>query len=61
MANIERDVIKDILVKEGPLTKEDVIDRVLKERFLKKNTILVNLQNAKYFKKMSDGRYTVAK
>jgi hypothetical protein len=58
---IVRDVIKDILVKEGPLTKEDVIDRVLKERFLKKNTILVNLQNAKYFKKMSDGRYTVAK
>lgn len=58
---IVRDVIKEILVKEGPLSKEDVIDRVLKERFLKKNTILVNLQNAKYFKKMSDGRYTVAK
>ncbi len=58
---IVRDVIKDILVKEGPMTKEEVIDRVLKERFLKKNTILVNLQNAKYFKKMSDGRYTVAK
>ena len=58
---IVRDVIKDILVKGGPMTKEEVIDRVLKERFLKKNTILVNLQNAKYFKKMSDGRYTVAK
>ncbi len=58
---IVRDVIKEILVKEGPLTKEDVIERVLKERFLKKNTILVNLQNAKYFKKLSDGRYTVAK
>ena len=42
-------------------TKEDVVDRVLKERFLKKNTILVNLQNAKYFKKLDDGRYTVAK
>ncbi len=58
---IVRDVIKEILVKEGPLTKEEVVDRVLKERFLKKNTILVNLQNAKYFKKLSDGRYTVAK
>ncbi len=58
---IVRDVIKEILVKEGPLTKEDVIDRVLKERFLKKNTILVNLQNALYFKKLPDGRYTVVK
>ncbi len=58
---IVRDVIKEILIKEGPLTKEDVIDRVLKERFLKKNTILVNLQNAKYFKKLADGTYTVAK
>lgn len=58
---IVRDVIKEILVKDGPLTKEEVIERVLKERFLKKNTILVNLQNAKYFKKLADGRYTVAK
>ncbi len=58
---IVREVIKEILVKEGPLTKEEVIDRVLKERFLKKNTILVNLQNAIYFKKLPDGRYTVVK
>lgn len=58
---IVRDVIKEILIKEGPLTKDEVIERVLKERFLKKNTILVNLQNAKYFKKLSDGKYTVVK
>ncbi len=58
---VVRDVIKEILEKEGPLTKEDVVDRVLKERFLKKNTILVNLQNAKYFTKLSDGHYTVNK
>ncbi len=58
---VVRDVIKEILVKEGPMTKEDVVDRVLKERFLKKNTILVNLQNAKYFTKLDDGTYTVAK
>lgn len=58
---VVRDVIKEIIVKEGPMTKEEVVDRVLKERFLKKNTILVNLQNAKYFKKLDDGRYTVAK
>lgn len=58
---VVRDVIAEILQKEGPLSKEDVIDRVLKERFLKKNTILVNLQNPKYFKKLEDGRYTVVK
>ncbi len=60
-AGVVKDVIKEILVKEGPLTKEDVVDRVLKERFLKKNTILVNLQNAKFFTKLEDGRYTVKK
>jgi hypothetical protein len=58
---VVRDVIKEILVKEGPLSKEEVVDRVLKERFLKKNTILVNLQNAKYFTKLENGTYTVAK
>ncbi len=58
---VVRDVIAEILKKEGPLSKEEVVDRVLKERFLKKNTILVNLQNPKYFTKLSDGRYTVVK
>lgn len=54
---IVRDVIKEILIKEGPLSKEDVVDRVMKERYLKKNTILVNLQNPKYFKKNKEGLY----
>ncbi len=54
---IVRDVIKEILKKEGPLSKEDVVDRVMKERYLKKNTILVNLQNPKYFKKNKSGLY----
>src|SRR6185436_18166513 len=57
---VVKDVIKQILKKEGPLSKEDVIDRVMKERYLKKNTILVNLQNPKYFKKNKSGLYTAA-
>jgi hypothetical protein len=57
---IVRDVIKEILKKEGPLSKDDVVDKVSKERFLKKNTILVNLQNPKYFKKNKNGLYSVA-
>ncbi len=55
---VVRDVIKEILKREGPLTKEEVVDKVLKERYLKKNTILVNLQNPKYFKKGKDKKYT---
>jgi hypothetical protein len=57
---IVRDVIKEILKKEGSLSKEDVVDRVMKERYLKKNTILVNLQNPKYFKKNKSGLYLPA-
>lgn len=54
---VVRDVIREILKREGPLTKEEVVDKVLKERYLKKNTILVNLQNPKYFKKGKDKKY----
>lgn len=57
---VVRDVIKEILKKEGPLSKEDIIDHVMKERYLKKNTILVNLQNPKYFKKNKTGLYNIA-
>jgi hypothetical protein len=55
---VVRDVISDILKADGPMSKEDVIEKVMKERYLKKNTILVNLQNPKYFKKTKDGLYT---
>jgi hypothetical protein len=57
---IVREVIKDILRKYGPLSKEDIVEHVMKERYLKKNTILVNLQNAKYFKKNKEGQYSLS-
>lgn len=57
---VVRDVIKDLLKKNGPMTKDEIVDQVMKERYLKKNTILVNLQNAKYFKKNKEGKYSVA-
>ena len=59
-AGVVRDVIKELLKKSGPMSKEDIVDQVMKERYLKKNTILVNLQNSKYFKKNKNGLYTVA-
>lgn len=57
---VVRDVIKEILKKEGSLTKEEIIEKVLKERYVKENTVLVNLQNNKIFKKNSDNTYTLA-
>lgn len=57
MSGVVKDVIKKILEKEGPLAKDKVVEKVLKERYVKENTILVNLQNPKYFKKDSSGRY----
>lgn len=56
---VVKDVVARILKKEGPLTKKDIIDRVLKERYVKENTVFVNLQDSKYFKKTKDGKYTL--
>lgn len=52
-----KEVITDVLKREGSLSKEDVVEKVMKERYFKKNTILVNLANGKYFKKDKDGKY----
>lgn len=56
---IAREVITEILKREGSLGKEDVVQKVNKERYFKKNTILVNLANPKYFKKNKSGLYDV--
>ena len=58
MSGVVRDVIKGILDKNGPLTKDEIVKKVLKERYVKENTIMVNLQNPKFFKKSKDGKYT---
>lgn len=55
-----KDVIIRILKEKGPLKKEEVVNLVKQERFLKDNTILINLQNKKHFKKNSDGKYCLA-
>ena len=57
---VVKDVVTKILKKEGPLTKKEIIDRVLKERYVKENTVFVNLQDPKFFKKTKEGKYTLA-
>lgn len=53
---VVKDVIKGIL-REKPLSKEEIVSKVMKERYVKKNTIIVNLQNSKFFKKDKAGKY----
>ncbi|MDP3962581.1 MAG: sigma factor-like helix-turn-helix DNA-binding protein [bacterium] len=57
MSGVVKDVISKLLEKHGPLTKEEIVDKVLKERYVKENTIMVNLQNQKHFKRDKEGRY----
>ncbi|KKW23619.1 MAG: RNA polymerase sigma factor [Candidatus Kaiserbacteria bacterium GW2011_GWB1_52_6] len=57
---VVRDVIKGILTHEGPLSREEIIDRVKRERYVKDATIVVNLQSA-LFARLPDGRYALAK
>ena len=40
-----------------PMTREEIIAAVCKERNVKPNTVLLNLQNKRYFAKMGDGRF----
>ena len=55
---VVRDVIRGAIEKEGPMRKDEIIKRVKKARFVKDNTILVNLNDSRYFKRMKDGRYS---
>jgi hypothetical protein len=56
---VVRDVIRDILSKEGPLLREEIVDRVKRERYVKDATIAVNLQDPG-FARTDDGRYTLS-
>ncbi|HEX5774611.1 MAG TPA: sigma factor-like helix-turn-helix DNA-binding protein [Candidatus Paceibacterota bacterium] len=53
---VVRDVIANVLSKK-PLTRDEVINEVKKVRYVKDNTILVNLNDPRYFKRQKDGTY----
>lgn len=55
-----KDVISKILKEaKEPLTKEEVLKKVLEQRVVKENTILLNLSNKKYFLKTPQGKYLI--
>jgi len=58
-------VVKDVIyqvLKEAkrPLTKKQILDKVLEQRFVKTGTITLNLQNNDCFIKDNKGRYRIA-
>ena len=55
-----KDVIYQVLsVSENGLHKEDVVNSVLNQRMVKESTILLNLQNKKFFKRDEEGKYKI--
>ncbi len=54
------DVIREILKSFGrPLTRDEIINEVMKRRQVKRNTILVGLSNRKNFQKVGKDKYTL--
>ena len=54
-----KEVIRNILTAGGPLPKDKLIEKVLKERHVKTATILINLQDKKLFGTLEDGRISL--
>lgn len=54
---VVKDVIRDLLSKHGAMSRKDIIDRVKRERYVKDNTIAVNLQDTDTFARLDDGTY----
>ena len=58
----ETGTVKDIIARvlaTGPLSKDDVVRAVSEKRMVKENTITVNLDNKRQFKRLEDGRYSL--
>jgi len=54
------EIITEVLKKESPLHREEIIRRVLKQRHIREATILLTLQNNKSFKRVSKSQYKLA-
>jgi len=57
-------IVRDVIVKtlqdsKKPLSKQEILQKVLDQRFVKENTVLLNLQNKNYFLRDSQGKYTI--
>ncbi len=53
------DIIEDFLMKKSPLSKEEIIRGVLKQRQVKKGTISLNLQKTPWFERVGRALYKI--
>lgn len=51
-----KEIIEEVLKEKGPLTREEVLNEVKKQRLVEGSTILLNLQ---HFKRTEDGKYKI--
>ncbi len=57
-----KDVITKVLgEKNEALHKDEIVKSVLSQRLVAKNTVLMNLNNKKYFQKDQEGKYSLRK
>lgn len=55
------DIISEVLREAGePLHRDEIVKRVLKSRFVKETTILLNLQSKSQFKRVAKATYELA-
>ncbi len=55
------DIITKVLKKAGePLHRDEIVKQVLKSRYVKETTILLNLQGKQQFKRVAKATYTLA-
>lgn len=57
---VVREVIRNVLTAGGALTRDEIIERVKRERYVKDATIVVNLQHSE-FKRDNEGKYVLAR
>lgn len=57
---VEELIEKILKSNKKPLTKKEILDKVLAQRRVKPNTIVLNLQRSSKFAKLGDGKYAIA-
>ena len=57
--NVNDVIFKLLKESKTSLSKKEILDGVLKQRMVKKNTVLINLNNKKYFLKTPKGKYKI--
>lgn len=59
LAGTAREILAHFLSKHGSMKPKELMKLVLQERVFRENTLLLSLQNKKYFKRLDSGEYTL--